>query len=230
MHTPLHEITTDLYAIGFPLKMLGADVRRNVTVIRLKSGKLVIHSSAPFAPGDIVDIRALGTPAWLIDTLLRHDTFAREGRDAFPEVSYLAPEGFGEELDFPIGLLSDTPAEWAGELDILEIAGAPSFRETGVLHRASRTLIVADLLFNFGNDEPLWTELLLKAATVHGEHSPGISRPFKAAVEDEPAFLTSIRTLLEWDFDRIIVGHGDLIPANGKALLQDAIAGAGFEL
>ncbi len=57
-----------------------------VTLIRLRSGKLVIHSTAPFTPEDVAAIRALGEPGWLLDGILRHDTFANEGREAFPGI------------------------------------------------------------------------------------------------------------------------------------------------
>src|SRR4051812_9989042 len=60
-------IADNLWLCAYPLKMLGADLRRNVTLIRLNSGKLVIHSTAPFSPEEIAAIRALGEPAWLLD-------------------------------------------------------------------------------------------------------------------------------------------------------------------
>jgi hypothetical protein len=44
----------------------------------------------------VATIRALGEPAWLADGTLRHDTFVKEGRAAFPGMPYLAPEGFSE--------------------------------------------------------------------------------------------------------------------------------------
>src|SRR4051812_13144867 len=87
-------LAKNLWLLAYPLKMLGADLRRNVTLIRLHSGKLVIHSTAPFTPEDVAAIRALGEPGWLLDGILRHDTFAKEGRAAFPDIPYLAPEGF----------------------------------------------------------------------------------------------------------------------------------------
>ena len=85
--TPL-PLAENLWLLAYPLKMLGADLRRNVTLIRLRSGKVVIHSSAPFSAEDVAAIRALGEPGWLLDGILRHDTFAQEGRAAFPGIPY----------------------------------------------------------------------------------------------------------------------------------------------
>ena len=219
----------NLWLLAYPLKMLGADLRRNVTLIRLLSGKIVIHSTAPFSPEDVSAIRALGEPGWLLDGILRHDTFAKEGRAAFPGIPYLAPEGFSEVVGFPTEPIVPAPAEWDGELLALEIQGAPAARDTALFHVPSRTLILTELVFNFGSDEPIWTELLLRAA-VGGRHHPGMSRPVKAGVKDEAAFQSSLATILGWDFDRVIVGHGDVIDHDGKGKLRTAIAAAGFPL
>lgn len=220
-------VTENLWLLAYPLKILGADLRRNVTVIRLRSGKLVIHSTAPFTPADVGAIRALGEPGWLLDGILRHDTFAKEGREAFPGIPYLAPEGFSEVVGFSTTPIVPAPVEWDGELLALEIQGAPVARDTALLHVPSRTLILTELVFNFGDHQPIWTELLLRVA-VGGEHHPGMSRPFKAGVKDEAAFKSSLETILAWDFDRVIVGHGDVIETDGKAKLRAALDAAGF--
>ena len=225
-HTAPQHIAENLWLLVYPLKMLGADLRRNVTLIRLGSGKLVIHSTAPFPPEDVAAIRALGEPGWLLDGILRHDTFAKEGRAAFPGIPYLAPEGFSEVVGFPTTPIVPAPAEWVGELLAFEIAGAPEARDTALLHVPSRTLILTELIFNFG-DEPIWTELLLRVA-VGGEHHPGMPRPVEAGVKDEAAFQSSLATILGWDFDRVIVGHGDVIETGGKAKLRAALEAAGF--
>lgn len=213
--------------LTYPLKMLGADLRRNVTVIRLGSGKLVIHSTAPFAPDEVAAIRALGEPGWLLEGVLRHDTFAQEGRAAFPGIPYLAPPGFSQAVGFSTGPIVPAPVEWGEELQALEVQGAPSLRETVLLHVPSRTLIVTELVFHFGEDEPVWTEMMLRVA-VGAAHHPGMPRPVKLAVKDETAFKESLAAMLAWDFDRVIVGHGDVIETEGKAKLRAALEAAGF--
>ncbi len=224
---PLRPIADCLWLREYPLKFLGADLRRNVTIIRLRSGKLVIHSTAPFTKDDIASIRALGEPGWLVEGVLRHDTFAREGRAAFPAIPYLAPQGFSDLVGFPTESIIPPPEEWRDEFRTLEIKGMPQARDTALLHVPSRTLILTELVFNFGSGEPIWTQVLLLAA-VGCKHHPGMSRPMKAGIQDREAFQKSIRELLSWDFDRVIVGHGDVIECEGKARLSAAISAAGF--
>jgi glyoxylase-like metal-dependent hydrolase (beta-lactamase superfamily II) len=68
--------------------------------------------------------------------------------------------------------------------------------------------------------------LLLRIA-VGGEHHPEMSRPVKAGVKDSAAFLRSLESILSWDFDRVIFGHGDVIDSSGKAKLRAALDTAG---
>src|SRR5688572_12680974 len=92
----MHEIAPSLYEITYPLSIIGAQLGRRVTIIRLPSGKLIIHSTGPFTGQDIAAIKSLGSPAWLIDVTLNHDTFADIGRAAFPEIPNGVPDGFIE--------------------------------------------------------------------------------------------------------------------------------------
>lgn len=225
----LDPIAANLWLIRYPLKMLGLDFNRNVTLIRLSSGRLIIHSTAPFSFVDIAAIKALGEVDWIVDTLLRHDTFAAEGRAAFPAASYLAPVDFSENLPFDTGFLIPAPPEWRDEVEVLAIEGAPSFGEIVTFHRPSRTLIVADLVVHFPNPTGFGEKWLLKLATVGGKSAPGFTRPFHHAVEDQPAFENSLLQMLEWDFDRLIVGHGVPILHGAKAKLRSALRAAGFQ-
>ena len=217
----------NLWLLSYPLPLLGADLQRNVTVIRLKSGAVVIHSTGPFTLEDVASINAVGKPDWLLDTMLRHDTFAKQGKEAFPDATYLAPEGFSKLAGFPTGPLLPAPAEWGDEMEVLRLDGVPSMEEHAVFHRPSRTLIVADLLFNFGPDAPLWTRLLMRLA-VGAKHDPGMARSMRMTAKDTTALRRSLAAVEAWDFDRIIVGHGDPVLTDGKRQFREALRAVGY--
>ncbi len=221
----MQPLAENVWLLTYPLKLLGADIGRNVTILRLANSQLLIHSTGPFTSADQDAIRQLGQPAWLVDAMLRHDTFASEGLKAFPGVPYLAPEGFAEVLNYPVLPLVPPPVEWSGQVEVLELQGVPSMRETVMLHVASRTLIVADLAMNFPRDLPAWQELLVKIA-VGKHHAPGISRSIRVMVKDETALKQSIAQIMAWDFDRLIVGHGAPILTGAKETLSAALAEA----
>lgn len=212
----MQALAENIWWCGYPLKALGVDFRRNVTVVRLSNGDLVVHSTAPFAPADVAEIRKAGPVRWLLDAMLDHDTFAKAGRQAFPEATFLAPDGFSQRVGFSCQPLVPAPPEWGQELEVLRIEGAPAFSEHVFFHRPSRTLIVADLIMNFEEVASPWARLLVRAG-IGADHNPGTSRRLKLAIKDRPAFRASIAAMLKWDFDRVVVGHGSPLTQDAKA-------------
>ncbi len=224
----MKNVAENLWTLHYRLPLLGDYLGRNVTVLRLCSGDLIIHSTGPFTPEEVAAIHAVGRPAYLVEAYNKHDTFSEAGRRAFPDVPYLAPAGFSEVTGFPTALLDPPPAAWAGEVDVLELDGKPKDPEFVMLHRASGTLIVADLLFNVTKEAPFGPRLFGSLAVHSHGHEPGLPRPETFSIADKAAFRASLDTVLGWDFDRIIVAHGEPIETGGKAKLAAALREAGL--
>jgi hypothetical protein len=223
----MNRLAENLWIKTYPLALLGTDLGRTLTIIRLSSGRLVLHSMAPFSPTDLAEIRTLGEPSWLVEAMMFHDTYARRGRDTFPGVPFLAPAGFNKVVAFATQPLLPAPPEWSEELEVFAVAGVPRLNEHLVLHIPSRTLIVADLLFNFASDEKGWDRFFHRCIAGIKRY-PGVSRLFRFCIRDRAAFRTSMTALLNAEFDRIIVGHGRVIERDGKALLRRALEDVGL--
>jgi glyoxylase-like metal-dependent hydrolase (beta-lactamase superfamily II) len=50
----------------------------------------------------------------------------------------------------------------------------------------------------------------------------GPSRLIRLFVRDRAALEQSVRRMLEWDFDRVVVAHGDVLEEGGKRALEEA--------
>ncbi len=222
----MKRVDENIWIKHFPLSLLGGHQGRVVTIIRLASKKLIVHSTAPFDGGDLLELRTLGQPGWLVDAMLRHDTFAKEGRAAFPAIPYLAPPGFAPGMGIDTQPLLPAPPEWSPEIEVLLIDGMPAVQEHVFLHVPSRTLIVADLVFNFA-PVPGWTSFM-RRRLMGVKESPDAARLYPLQIKDRAAYDRSVRELMTWDFDRIIVGHNELVPVNGKQLLAEALARKGM--
>ena len=178
-------------------------------------------------PTDVAAISALGRVGWIMDVMLRHETFAKQGQAAFPGATFLGPTGFSKEAGFPVQPLLPAPPAWGNELQVIRLEGLPSMEEHAVFHAPSRTLIVADLFFNRDPAESWWTRLLLSLIAGRKD-GPGVSRAVRFSVKDKAAFKRSLEAVRTWDFDRIIVGHGALVPCAGKAQFDEALRRAGY--
>ena len=115
------------------------------------------------------------------------------------------------------------PAEWSGELEVGKIAGMPQVQEHAILHVPSRTLIVADLFFNFGENASPWTRFVARRLMRLPE-GRGMSPVFRSMIKNREVFPRSLRDIFAWDFDRIIVAHGEVIETGGKS---EVAGGAG---
>jgi hypothetical protein len=51
------QLADDVALISFPWRVLGIDFKRNVALLRLADGRVVVHSTAPFTQQDIVAIK-----------------------------------------------------------------------------------------------------------------------------------------------------------------------------
>ena len=78
----------------------------------------------------------LGKPGWLLDVMLRHDTFAKQGHEAFSDIPFLAPKGFCEVVGFSTEPLIPAPAASGDELEVLQLERIPSMREHLVFSQA----------------------------------------------------------------------------------------------
>ena len=216
------KISVNIWLLRYPLTLLGMQIGRNVSVIRLRSGKLVIHSTAPFTSADVAEINALGAPGWLLDATRFHDSCAEQGRGAFPDVAYLVPEPFPNREKLRATILNGAPVEWAGEIELRVIEGMPNVQEHALFHPASRTLVVGDLLFNFSQDAAWWTRFVARWI-LRLDRLVGMSLVFRSMIRDKAAFQRSMEDILAWDFDRVIVGHGSVVETGGKELLSKVV-------
>ena len=204
----LEQVTGNVWVMRFPLRLVATEVGRTVTVLKLNAEKLLIHSTAPFSRQDKAAIEKLGTPAWLADATVFHDTFAVEGMAAFPELPYFAPEGFTKRVRFRP--LTDLANLCAAEVEILPLGGMPKVNEHVFYHNESKTLLIADLVFNWGAGNSGW-ERFVRKYLIGITTWPGTSRLFKMCIKDKAAFNGSLNEVLKRPFKRVIPGHGGIM-------------------
>ena len=104
-------------------------------------------------------------------------------------------------------------------------AGATILNEVVLLHRPTRTLVLTDLAFNLppgARNEARLFHRLVGAAGRFGPH-----RVVRLGIRDRAAAARSLEHVLGWDFDRVIVSHGEVLESGGKAALRAAFAFVG---
>lgn len=220
----LNQLAPDLWVAQRPFSVLGIHLGVRMTVVRLGSHGLFVHAPVALTPALQAELDALGPVQAVVAPSNMHHLSIGDYMRAYPQAQFFAAEGVAKkrpELRFH-GVLGDRPEFlWGADLDQLPIRGCKT-HEVAFLHRSSRTLILTDWLFNFSHGGSLWTRAYLRLAGAWG--GPRQSRLLRAMITDKAAALASTDTLLAWDFDRIIVSHGDILETGGRAALREATA------
>ena len=154
-----------------------------------------------------------------------HPLYLADFLPAYPDARLYRPARLlrrREDLHFHDTLFATGQTEWSDGIDPLLIRGAPRAEEHVFLHKASRTLIATDLAFNIHRTPSRWTRRYLQLNRAYGRLT--VTWPKRLMIRDRGLARGSLDRVLSWDFDRVIVSHGDLLERGGRDALRKAVA------
>jgi hypothetical protein len=221
----LQQLGESIWAHEQRVRFGGLALWHRMTVISLARGGLVIHSPTVVDAELRDEIFHLGPVVAIIAPSWWHDMYLRESLRTFPEAKLYGAATlvkWNPSLPFTDTLSDSSPLLWNNEMLQRHITGIGLFLDEVVFyHKQSRSLIVADLLFNISRSDAWLTRTL--ARVVIGPY-PGcrFARLYRPFVFDGPRFRAAIELILEWDIDQIIVGHGAVVQKGGKDVLREA--------
>jgi hypothetical protein len=219
----LRKLAENLWVEERSQRFYGLEVGARMTVMRLADGSLLLHSPVSLDPQLRRELDSLGAVRYAVAPNRFHHLYAGEVTKAYPEARlWLAPgvERKRPDLEFVDVLGDEAPAQWHDEVDQIFFRGRPFENEVTFLHRPSRTLVLCDLAFNFGPHAPPATRLLLRLVGGYGRFGPTRLDPI--LIRDRPAARQSFERILAWDFDRVVIAHGEVLEAGGPAALRVA--------
>ena len=213
-----------------PAKGIGT----RMTVIKLASGGLFLHSPTKLDDETRRALDSLGEVRAVVAPSRAHHLFVGDYIKTWPSAKLYGPPGLvGDIKDFRArsgarpdlkldAVLGDDPqSEWAGEIDQHLFKGARWLNEVVFFHRPSRTAIFTDLVFNVPADSKD-ARLFYAIVGARGHFGPHLI--VRLAIRDRKAARESVAKILEWDFDRVIVTHGDVLETGGKAKFAEAFS------
>lgn len=219
----LYEIAPELWIAEQPLRYLGFEAGRRMAVIRLAGGGLLVHSPARLTSELRAALDHLGEVRFVIPASQLHGhLYMEQYRDAYPQVKLFAAPGLirkRKDLRFD-GLLSGVPEpEWREDLDQVAFEGWRRLNEIEFFHSKTRTLITGDLCCNFG---------LMARLVAQGRMRRRLGPPTECRMlgilRDRMAVRRSLVRILQWDFERILPGHGEIVHTGGKEAFEKGFA------
>ena len=220
---PLSAWADDIWIDTRRAKFFGVECGTRMTVVRLADGGLFVHSPVALDAATRMAIDELGEVRAVVAPSIFHHLSVGEWMSAYPRAHFAACPGLEHkraDLAFS-SVLGDQPHPiWAEELEQVYFS-ARRENEVDFYHPKSRTLLVTDALLNLAEHAKRSTRFV---ARVMGNRAPGVGWLEPFMVRDRRVARRQVDRLLSWDFDKIILAHGTLLPHGGPEVVRSAYA------
>jgi len=217
----MKELADHVRFVDHPVRFAGGTLRTRMTILSLSSGRVLLHSPVPI-DGDLrTEIVRLGDVEAIIAPSNCHHLFIADAQRAFPTVPTYAVEGLAAKRKDLV--LTPFPEHaWEGELEHVEI-GNRVMHEIVFLHRASRTVIAVDLIEHFRDETPGVDRMMRFWIKLFGMWNKPCAAPeYRLFTRDRASAREAIEKILSWDFDRMVVAHGEPFEHGAKDALRAA--------
>lgn len=222
---PLTQHHANLWTLDFPLQVLGVPMGARSTLVRLPSGDLWLHSPVRLGAEDVREINTLGPVRHLVAPNLVHHLFLPAAQKLWPEAKVYAPQGLEKKrkdtrIDEQLG--ETPPDSWQDVLSVVPLRGMPRVKEHVFVHAPSRTAIACDIVFNMRQPLPMWPKLFMQMN--HGYMKFGPTRILRSTIAQPEELRPDLDRLLQHDFDRLTMAHGQVLETNARQELREAFA------
>ena len=167
-------------------------------------------------------------PVTLVAPSLLHHLHLSDAIARYQPAGLWGPPGLAEKRPDLGGIhvFGRDPWPFAPMLEFALVQGAPSRNEVVLFHRPSRTIYTADLVFNVHGARGVLAPIATRLMGIHDRFA--VARMWRYWVKDRAAFRRSIDQVLGWDFERIVMAHGDIVVEAGAAMLERALRDVGL--
>jgi len=201
------------------------------TAIKLENGDVWLVASTPLSPETKTTLNAMGPVKYIVSPDVEHHFFLAEYKKAYPEAKVIGVEPLVAKkkgvlkIDGAYGKDPEgTTYGFESEITALYFAGFQN-KDVVFLHHPTRTLITADLIFNLPGKEAYSKSKSSSKVPIFGSFEPfgKIHKHFLWGTgTDKVAMARDATTVAGWDFDRIIMCHGDVIETGGNKAWREA--------
>ncbi|MCY1667383.1 DUF4336 domain-containing protein [Rhizobium sp. SL86] len=196
-----------------------------MAIIRLTNGDLVLWSPTALTDDLRAEVETLGAVRYLVPPNSLHHTFLADWQRTYPDATVYAPPGLREkrkDIRFDADLSDDPIAAWAGEIDHAIMCSNRITTEVVFFHRQSATAIFTDLIQQFPRGWFKGWRAFVARLDLMTAAEPSVPRKFRVAFTDRHTARESLRRILAWPTEKVIVAHGPPITDEGQAFLRRA--------
>jgi short-subunit dehydrogenase len=213
-----------------PISAAGLPVPIRMTVIRLSSGDLLLHSPARYSLTLRAELERVGPIKYFLAPNIAHWMFLPQWQTAVPDAITFAVPGLASRNQVQAARIrvdreldDGTPDEWVEDLETV-LVNAPMFCEVELFDKRSRTMVLTDIVQNL---DPQALPFSARAAA----WLLGVSKPDGKA----PIYLrlllhlggrsvqAAAQRLVSLAPQRVIFAHGDWFDTQGTERLRQSL-------
>lgn len=207
-------------ADGDDVRMYGVlPFTTRMTIVRLKSGGLWIHSPVQPTPQRQSAVERLGPVEHLVAPNKIHSLGIAPWKSLYPTATvWASPEFSKRHPDILVDstLTNDVRPPWDDEIDHCVMDGHAYLDEVEFLHKPSRTLIMTDFVQKHQSARESWIWRGVKHMVGILGKKGGVPIDIKLSLRDRQAARESINKILQWDFENLILAHGHCMRGGAK--------------
>jgi len=218
-------------SIRMKVLTFGLPFSTRMTIVKLKDGSLWCHSPVKPTESLFKEIDLLGEVKHLVSPNPIHYAYIGDWQKEYPHATAWASPGVEKrassqniEVSFDKDLKDDPPSDWSDEIDQLIFRGSAVMEEVVFFHKDSRTLILTDLIENFETKRTksrFWRTVYKLAGIADPDGKTPIDLRMTFTGRKNKA-RESLKRMLEWHPERVILAHGRWYKENGTKELKRA--------
>ena len=217
-------VANKIYIDEIPLRFLGMQLGTRMTVIRMKNNILFLHSPTILTPDLKKQLDEFGEVSIIVCPNKLHHLYINSYVDNYPNAKIYAAPGLEKkrkDIQFNGTLLDEPNEEWHEEIDQMVFRGCFFMKEIFFFHKETKTLIATDFIQSIHPYHNLFERLMGRIGGIYNNPSP--PRDLRLMMRlDRQTTKQSVERVKQWNFDKIIIAHGQLITRDAKIVFNKA--------
>jgi hypothetical protein len=213
-------------ADGPAVSFFGFPYPTRMAVARLATGRVWVWSPIALTEELAKAVQALGPVGYIVSPNKWHHLFLYEWRNRWPDARLYAPPGLvrkKKDLHFDTDLDDEGDLPWKSDIDQVVFRGSCAMVEVVFFHRASRTVIIGDLIQRFPEGTTRgWKGLMMRLDGLVGPHG-STPREWRLTFLSRRAARSARQTVMEWQPQQLLIAHGECATAGANEIIAAAL-------
>lgn len=219
------EHAPSLWTVEHAFHVMGIPLTTRMTLARIREDQWAAISPVPLTETALQKINACANVSYIIAPNNFHHLFIHKAQSYWPAAELFVPRALIKKRpDLSAATLIDPEQNhpWAEGLSPLRIKGSTFIEEYAFWHEESSTVVLTDICFNIIDPQGFRLNLFTQLTGTKGGLKT--SRMMKLFYRDRSALKSSIESLIQRPFTRLVVAHGDIIEQDAPEKLESSFA------